>query len=848
MAIFAVVKYYLLLFLGLALFLSGNAQNRPIQSGGDGMRLVSSTSGVLMDQRVMRHYNPVYEHKGNTLAADSGDWSRDDIGREYFDAYGNIVITQPSGTVIYADRLNYEAETQHAILTRNVRVVDGRSVLTTNYMTYNFRDQRGTYTGGGRIISGPDTITSKNAYYFERTKDSYFREKVVVRTPDVLIYTDTMRYNSIQRDTYFFGPTNIKGRAGENLYTERGTYNTGTGIAKFNLNNLYTEGSKFLKGDSLFYDRSVGNGEAFRNVIFVDTLEKFYANGGYGKYRSAEESITMADKPLVKIVVSNDTTDNTPTPQEPEIDEENLSRRERRQRERELRRQEEQNELENRNPAIERDSLLRDTIAIDTVRVPPGEVSVDTVYLTADTIFSKMILVKEYKPLNLNLSRDGGQLIEDVDVDYGTDEDPVLQTSADGQEPLLTDTLSGKDGSPTVLTEAISIVPDTIPPPDLKKDTIPSVKAGQIPAKPPTVRKRPADTSTIDQTLRADSVLRQSAPMPTGSEADQLITEAMTVVMTTDTMPQDSPALYADTARTRIVDAYHNVRLYKSDLQAVADSAYYGMLDSMFRFMGDPMIWSEESQISADTIFMQMVNQKLDNALLKNNAFMVNAVADSVRFNQLKGRKITVFFENNYIERLFVDGNAENLVFNEDQKTGIITDMFHDRGSRIKVLFEDKKVLEYTTIKPNQYVYPLKMVTQENEILGGFIWRPQDRPKSMQDMMDRKRERTRDQVQTALEQDTIKAMEQTPPPTGKPTPIQEEIRDENVEEPEPKSSAPTTHPAQSPAERQEGKMPATEEIRQDGKTDTTTINQSIKQPRPEELPATPPSPDSSPVN
>lgn len=805
MAIFAVVKYCLLLFLGLAIFLSGNAQNTPVQDDGEGMYLLSSDSGILMEQRVMRHYNPVYLHKGNTLKADSGDWSRDDIGREFFDAYGNIVITQPSGTNIYADRLHYEAETQHAILTKNVRVVDGKSVLTTNYLTYNFRDQRGTYTGGGRIISETDTITSQNAYYFERTKDSYFRNNVVVRTPDVVIYTDTMRYNSIQRETYFFGPTNIQGRAGENLYTERGTYNTASGIAKFNLNNLYTEGSKFLKGDSLYYDRSVGDGEAFRNVVFVDTLEKFYANGGYGKYRSAEESITMADKPLVKIVVSDDTSENEKPDQQPEIEEEPLSRRERRERERELRRQEELAGAEATNDAS---PPLRDTVALDTVTVPPLQPAVDTVYLTADTIFSRMILVKDYNPLNLNLSRDGGQLIGDEDIDYGEDDEFGDAPFDTEEDPTLTDTISNTTPASKVLTDSIQAINENIKLPDLATDSISPSSPRTVSSRPPAAQTVQKDTSSIEQTLKADSVLRQHAPMPTGSEADQLITEALTTVMKADTTSKDSVALYADTARTRIVNAYYNVRLYKSDLQAVADSAYYGMVDSMFRFMGAPMVWAEESQISADTIYMQMVNQKLDNALLKDNAFMVNAVADSTRFNQLKGRKITVFFLDNHIERLFVDGNAENLVFNEDQKTGVITDMFHDRGARIKVLFKDKKVFEYVTTKPNQYVYPLKMVTQEKEILSGFLWRPQDRPKSMEDMMHRTRDRNRD---VALDQDSTDNMDL--PNLGAPTP-EPGSRDEQ-------SNSPSTHPAQSAAERQEGKMPSKTEVRPDLKTDTT---------------------------
>src|SRR5690606_21517249 len=109
----------------------------------------------------------------------------------------------------------------------------------------------------------------------------------------------------------------------------------------------------------------------------------------------------------------------------------------------------------------------------------------------------------------------------------------------------------------------------------------------------------------------------------------------------------------------------------------------------------------------------------MDNALLKENAFMVNALTDSTKFNQLKGRKITAFFANNSIERIFVDGNAENLVFSVNDKNNIVTEMFHDRGGRIKVFMEDKKIKDYFTIKKvDQKVYPFNLVTQENEKIG----------------------------------------------------------------------------------------------------------------------------------
>ncbi len=687
------------------------------------MRLLSSSSSRFINQKILRSYHPVYEHKGSTLSADSGDLYKDDIGREFFEAHGNIVITQTSGSVIYGTHLHYDAASQQAVLTKNVRMVDGQTTLTTNYLTYNMRSQRGTYRNGGRIEGQGDTITSQNAYYFETSKDAYFNNKVVVRSPNVIIYTDTMQYNTMYRDAFFFGPTNIKGRKGENLYTEKGTYNTAFGIAKFNKNNLYTEGSRFLKGDSLFYDRNRGIGEAFRNVVFVDTLDKFYSNGGYGKYIEADQSILMTDKPLVKYVIQNDTTKQAADSLSTDSLQanKNLSKREIRklekekEKEKELKAQEKQ--LTEKDISSTTDSTENKAVA--PIKEPP---KVDTAYMTADTLYSKVIFVRDYKPLDLKLDRNGGQIEESTEVNYGDMDDSTSFDDSDSLsigEPILEKTL--ETAEPKILKKSETVKPVT-------------------PAKKAPEKAKVPDSMNIEVTTKADSVLRRKAEMPTGTEHDDLLSDALKTAQTADTLLKDSTQIFADTARTRIVRANYNVRVFKSDLQAVADSVYYGMVDSMFRFMGKPMIWSDGSQISADTIFMQIKNGKMDNALLKQNAFMVNAVLDTLKFNQLKGRKITAFFANNAIERLFVDGNAENLVFSTNDKTNTITEMFHDRSSRIKITMENNKIIDYVSIrKIDQKIYPFKLVTQELEVLPGFQWKPEDRPKSVEDMLNRKR-------------------------------------------------------------------------------------------------------------
>ncbi len=736
-AIFVTVKKCCLLLLAPLLFLSW-------AYGQDDKLIMISSAGsrIQQAQNRMINYRPVYQHKGSTLSADSGYIYQDTTQRTFFEGFGRVIITQPNGTVIYADKLHYTEDTQVAILTNNVRMIDAQSVLTTNYLTYNMRGGVGTYTGGGRIVNETDTITSQNAYYFDNTQDAYFRHNVIVRTPNTQIYTDTMRYNTATKMVYFYGPTNIKGEEEQNLYTESGEYNTVTEHARFGKNNLYTEGSRFLTGDSLYYDGDSGNGRAVHNVLFIDTADVFYMSGGLGLYNKAHESITMTQNPLVITVTRDQQAPSDSLAQDSMSGPADLVR---------------VPDSLLATPPVPPDSLTADSLSADSLAEGPAPETArtDSIYMTADTLFSQLILLKDYLPMNFNLDRDGGEF--DDGLDFGDFEDEGMQ----GDETLLregfddgvpqdslgtapADSLrsDGPPGDTVPLDISLDVIKDSVNVSQEERAALKdSIVAEALSRRAQTVPLS-AGREILERNLAADSILRAEATIPTGGEADSLLAKA---VEATQRIPVDSlitDSLAPDTTTTtRIIKAYRNVRLFKSDLQAVADSAYYGYPDSMMRFFGSPMVWAQGSQMSSDTMYMQIVNESLDNLLLLGNAFLVNTEHDSTKFNQIKGRKITGFFANNELERLFVDGNAESIYYTRDDNNIRYQDMYHSRSSRIKLLVENNEITQFIPIRAIEGKFsPLHLVTQEAEILSGFVWKPGDRPRSKEDLLARKRE------------------------------------------------------------------------------------------------------------
>jgi len=735
--IFALVRQYIFTLIVLILTaLTVQAQKQ------DELKLLSSSHIITGKNGNVVFYRPVYEHVGSTLSSDSGYLHNDKLGRQFFEAYGNVIITQPDGTQIFSNKLHYEAAMQLATLTGAVRMVStSGSILTTDHLVYNMRSKIGNYYSGGRILSGSDTITSQRATYFENTGESYFNQKVVVRSTNVKVYTDSMKYNGNTRITDFYGPTNMKGNKGENLYTEKGRYHMATGQAYFSKNNLYTEGTKFLKGDSLFYDRQVGIGKAVKNVVFVDTLDKFYAYGGYGLYNGKNESITMTDKPLVVSVVKKDSTKKDSVSSFSPVQQKS---------EKELKKEEQKDKEKNNKTEIaankdSKKSLTENKNVIGKDENLKEKAEMDSVFMTADTLFSQMIFRRDYIARDFKLDREGGAIEEDNEVDYGdkdsissdVDSTNTLQQAADSLKKGI-DSLHKKEIKKPVLDNVGKKLSDTV-----------TTNRQHIPKKQPVI-VGDQNRIEIEKNLKADSVLRKKAIIPKGGESDKIMGAALK-----NAQEGKRDSLSQDTAKTRILKAYYNARLFKSDLQAVADSMYYGMQDSMFRLMGKPMMWAENSQISGDTIFLQVKNQKLDNSLLVGNAFMVNATSDSLKFNQIKGRKITSFFTNNRMERLFVDGNAENIFYNIDEKTNITTELVHDRSSRFKILMENNKLQEYVSIrKVDGKVYPIAEVTADKEFLPNFTWRPEDRPKSKDDLLNRKRDLSKSSFTAPTEKET----------------------------------------------------------------------------------------------
>lgn len=204
----------------------------------------------------------------------------------------------------------------------------------------------------------------------------------------------------------------------------------------------------------------------------------------------------------------------------------------------------------------------------------------------------------------------------------------------------------------------------------------------------------------------------------------------------------DSLFLHADTLQAlpdgvefRKVLAHHNVRFFKPDLQGKSDSLAFSGRDSMIYFFGDPVLWSQSNQLTADSIRIRSFDGTIDKLFMKGNAFIVSEALPE-RYNQIKGREMTGIFIENELRKVYVNGNGETIYFPENED-GTAQEKGINKVECSDIIVEvDDNTLQRIVfqIKPSGSLKPKSQINPEDRELKGFIWRSSERPTSALDL------------------------------------------------------------------------------------------------------------------
>ena len=180
--------------------------------------------------------------------------------------------------------------------------------------------------------------------------------------------------------------------------------------------------------------------------------------------------------------------------------------------------------------------------------------------------------------------------------------------------------------------------------------------------------------------------------------------------------------------------AYHKVKIFKSDLQAICDSLSYSSEDSIFYLFDDPLIWSDTSQFEADTLQIHLKQNQIDRIYLRQNAFILNS-SDEILFNQMKGKEITAFFRSGEIDRMLINGNATSIYYALDDFKAYIG-VNDTQCSRMLLRFGNNAINDIVFYdNPKATFHPIQKIKPEELKLEGFNWRINERPNSVNDLI-----------------------------------------------------------------------------------------------------------------
>ena len=205
------------------------------------------------------------------------------------------------------------------------------------------------------------------------------------------------------------------------------------------------------------------------------------------------------------------------------------------------------------------------------------------------------------------------------------------------------------------------------------------------------------------------------------SEKDTLFMHADTLRTIPDTIPDE-----------KLVLAYYGTRFFRTDLQGMCDSLVYFSKDSVVQLFNDPVLWSNNHQLSAEKIEMKQHVNSPDEIHLTNNSFIISKL-DSGRYDQIKGRTMVGFIVNNELNKIDVNGNGQTLYYARQNEE--IIGLNRVESSKITIRFKEGAIFKISFVQaPEGLLKPLLGLTEEDKQLNGFDWKVKNRPMSKHDI------------------------------------------------------------------------------------------------------------------
>ena len=678
------------------------------------------------------------QHNGAVITCDSAV-RYSDMRIEFF---GHVLINKNT-TYIYGDRAEYDGNVNEArVYSDIVKVVDGDATLYTYKFLFNTKSNVGQFDNGGVMLNRENLLESVRGYYYADTKELIAVDRVEMRNDEYELKGDSVVYNMATDNAFFFEHTNIWSSDGDYLYADRGSYDKLDTLYIVTRNGYILTEKQEIWSDSLDFYRAKDHVILRHDLQLDDTEHKVLAFGDYGEYWKEPGNAILTRRPAV---VSYDLSQGD-------------------------------------SLFMRADSMFLFTINENALRRAAEAAKADSLaLLKPDSVGGMPVERADSLPVRRPVTDSLGRTVTPSGAD-SVERSRMIDSLG---HPILPDSLRGTDSLAVPAINPLDTLVGDARKAYLKEQELKAKaalkaaaakarkeKLEQIAAKRQEkvtakllVQKEREERRLAARKLKAESKLRarraraarKGKPLLIDSAAlreidslidlntremdslllrmaDSLAADTLAMAIPADSV--DSLAAPADSVY-RLLKGFRDVRIYRSDFQAVCDSMTAISTDSTIHMYIDPVLWNQSNQITSDVMDIFTENQQITRAEFVGSPMMVSEL-DTLHYNQVAGKQMTAYFRDNAIYRNDVNGNAQTIYYMQDGEPPQITGVGVIESGDCSFYIEDKQVITIVYRKdPDWNIYPMDKIPPDQELfLKGFKWEGARRP-TQADVFDR---------------------------------------------------------------------------------------------------------------
>ncbi|MBR2319087.1 MAG: hypothetical protein IKA52_05400 [Bacteroidaceae bacterium] len=212
------------------------------------------------------------------------------------------------------------------------------------------------------------------------------------------------------------------------------------------------------------------------------------------------------------------------------------------------------------------------------------------------------------------------------------------------------------------------------------------------------------------------------------SQSDSLFMHADTIWAVSYNLNTDS--LY------RQVKAFHKVRAWGKQMQAMCDSLVFDSRDSCMTMYKDPILWNNNVQLLGETVKVYMDTASIDWVHIINQTLYAEPV-DSSDYNQVKGQEMKFYFRDGRLNEMEVIGSVQVIFYPIDDSDSTFVGMNTTTAGRLTAYMQQGQVEKIFVPKDAKGVfYPMGQRPADARFLDNFAWFEKLRPSSKEDIFN----------------------------------------------------------------------------------------------------------------